>query len=301
MSDYLPLSMARTIYDYLGHECEVQFKVVFGTVVGQTVSKYAHVTGEGGGASIGYSFGRTTVMAQRPIKIRSQEVEDRRLHIQFDEGGGEVVWRFSQNDFPAREGNRVAIVVGYFSESDKAFELGYFNLDIGHGYSAQTSMMFKDERYIPGTNKLDRRRNANQLNKISKLQFDVISQSLGQGGLPIEGEDRPSNVLLLSLDQALKEKSKVWLGVLLGAVLSVAVGSVQISDLMTQYGLSFQEILSWLGKNDEMRLPTLGIPSAIFAACMLLPVFSHSWRQRRRIAYARKNGVYFIKGERNEA
>jgi hypothetical protein len=298
MSDYLPMSIARSIYDYLGHECEVQFKVVFGKVVGQTVSKYAHVTGEGGGTSIGYSFGRSVVMAQRPIKIRSQEVEDRRLHVQFDESGREVVWRFSQNDFPAREGNRVAIVIGYFSESDKAYELGFFNLDIGHGYSAKASMMFEDERYVPGIDKRDRRHNANQLKRVSNLQFQVISQSLGQGALSIAGEDRPSAVLLLSLDQALKEKSKAWLGILVGVVFGIGVGTVLFTDRMTQYGLSFQEILSWLSKNEQMRLSMLGIPSAIFISCMLLPIFSHAWRQRRRISYAQKNGVYLVRQEK---
>ncbi|NVJ93312.1 MAG: hypothetical protein HWE34_16725 [Methylocystaceae bacterium] len=273
MNDQIALvshSLTSTIFDYLGHKSEVRFQIHPATVVGENVSKYAHVSGEGGGTSIGYVVGKTVVMAQRPITIRSKEVEDRRLYVKFDDSGKEVVWKFSQDQFPAREGSRVAVVVGWFSETNMMYELAFINLDTGHCIVGNLGVMFERLEKIPGVDQVDRYRNLNLYKKSVRPKFDTMLKMLTTREMP--STHFPEQVELLTFEQVRKEKGKTLFGGFVGVLLGGGVGyALQVFDRPNHqiYGVTF----------------------GVFALCIEIPAFRHFLRQKRRTAYARKNNI----------
>jgi len=263
-------SLTSTTFDYLGHKSEVKFQIYPATVAGENVSKYADVSGEGGGASIGYVIGKTVIMAQRPITIRSKEVEDRRLYVKFDDSGKEVVWKFSQDQFPAREGSRVAVVVGWFSETNMMHELAFINLDTGHFIAENPGVMFERLERLPGVDKVDRYRNSNIYKKTVRPKFDAVLKALTTREMP--SALLSEQVELLTFEEARNEKGKTLFGGFLGVLLGGGVG----------YGLQLLE------RPDQQ---VYGIGSGMFALCLAIPAFRHFLRQKRRAAYVRKNNL----------
>ncbi|WP_417831913.1 hypothetical protein [Terasakiella sp.] len=260
MNDQIALvshSLTSTTFDYLGHKSEVRFQIYSGTVVGENVSKYAHVSGEGGGTSIGYVVGKTVVMAQRPITICSKEVKDRRLYVKFDDSGKEVVWKFSQDQFPAREGSRVAVVVGWFSETNMMYELAFISLDTGHCIAGNVGVMFERLEKLPGVDQVDRYRNLNIYKKSVRPKFDTMLKMLTTREMP--STHFPEQVELLTFEQARNEKGKTLFGGFVGVLLFKF-----LTGLITRYmalrlgylhcALRFQHSGTFYAKSDELLM-----------------------------------------------